>query len=447
MLEEPTLLIVDDEPALLASLEETLTREGYSVLSASNGERALEILRSERINVLLTDLMMPKVDGLDLLKASRKISPETEVVLITAYGTVETAVSAMKEGAYDFVSKPVKRLLLLKTVQRALEKQSLVVENRELRARLDGMERAGAIVGKSPSMRRVLSLVDQVAPSTATVLIRGESGTGKELIARALHDRSSRAEEPFLAVNCAALPETILESELFGYEPGAFTGATKRRAGRFEAADGGSLFLDEIGDLAPQVQVKLLRVLQEGTFERLGASQSVQVDVRVIAATHRDLKALVEEDQFREDLYYRLNVIAVDLPPLRERIDDIPLLADHFLKRYADKNDKPIEGIARRALDLLTAYSWPGNVRELENAIERAVVLAREKTIQAEDLSRDIADRAQERREITFGVGTPLDEVERRMIDATLAFTKGDKKLASQLLGIATRTIYRKLQD
>ena len=447
MVEEPKLLIVDDEPALLASLEETLTREGYRVLSASNGEQALEILRAERINVLLTDLMMPKVDGLDLLKASRKISPETEVVLITAYGTVETAVSAMKDGAYDFVSKPLKRLVLLKTVQRALEKQSLVVENRELRARLDGMERAGSIVGKSAAMRRVLSLVDQVAPSTATVLIRGDSGTGKELIARALHDRSNRAKNPFVAVNCAALPETILESELFGYEPGAFTGATKRRAGRFEAADSGSLFLDEIGDLAPQVQVKLLRVLQEGTFERLGASEPVQVDVRVIAATHRDLKALVEEGQFREDLYYRLNVIAVDLPPLRERADDIPLLADHFLRRYADKNEKPIEGISRAALDLLTAYAWPGNVRELENAIERAVVLARERSIQVEDLSRDIADRAQQRREITFGVGAPLDDVERRMIEATLAFTKGDKKLAAQLLGIATRTIYRKLQD
>ncbi|NOZ84899.1 MAG: sigma-54-dependent Fis family transcriptional regulator [Deltaproteobacteria bacterium] len=441
------LLVVDDEPSVLESIRETLSREGYEVVALGNGEDAIQILRKEEFNLLLTDLMMPKVDGIDLLKACRKLSPETEVVLITAYGTIETAVKAMKEGAYDFVSKPLKRMVLLKTVQRALERQSLVEENKALRARLDEFVRAGDIIGKSTAMRRVLSLVNQVAPSTATVLIQGESGTGKELIATALHDRSKRASGPFMAVNCAALPESILESELFGFEPGAFTGAAKRREGRFEAANKGTLFLDEIADLAPQVQVKLLRVLQNGTFERLGSNDPISVDVRVVAATNADLKLLVEEGRFREDLFYRLNVITIVLPPLRERVEDIPLLANHFLQKYARKNSKPVHGFSPRALELLMAYTWPGNVRELENAMERAVVLCQSDIVHAEDLPQDIADRAQERTEITFGVGTSLKEVERRMIEATLAFTKGDKRLASQLLGIAMRTIYRRLAE
>ena len=315
------------------------------------------------------------------------------------------------------------------------------------RIRMLRFRRRSGMIGKSESFGQIIEMILQIAPTEISVLITGESGTGKELIARALHDRSRRSDGPFLAVNCAALPESILESELFGYEPGAFTGAVKRREGRFEAAHRGTLFLDEISDLAPQVQVKLLRVLQEGSFERLGSNVPIKVDVRMVAATNADLKLLVEEGRFREDLFYRLNVITIDLPPLRERSEDIPLLASHFLERYAQKNHKDVKGFSPRALELLSAYTWPGNVRELENAVERAVVLCRGETIDAEDLPRDIAERAQERSDITFSVGTPLKEVERRMIEATLAFTKGDKRLAAQLLGIATRTIYRRLSE
>ncbi|RMH42848.1 MAG: sigma-54-dependent Fis family transcriptional regulator, partial [Deltaproteobacteria bacterium] len=341
---EHVVLVVDDEPSIVDSLAKIFARENIKVLTARDGETGLELLRKHRVGVLLTDLMMPKVSGLDLLKAAKTLAPETEVILMTAYGTVETAVQAMKEGAYDFVTKPLKRAHVTRTVRNALEKQSLLIENRALRAQL-AEKRRRAIIGTSLAWRRTMDTVMQAAASEATVLLLGESGTGKELLARAIHEHSPRASQPFVAINCAAIPESILEAELFGYEKGAFTGAAQRREGRFEAADGGTLFLDEIGEISRHVQVKLLRVLQEGEIERLGgAGRSRRIDIRLIAATNVDLAAEVREGRFREDLYYRLNVVPVHVPPLRDRRDDIPLLVQHFISVYADKNGKPIRG-------------------------------------------------------------------------------------------------------
>jgi two-component system response regulator HydG len=355
----------------------------------------------------------------------------------------------MREGAYDFITKPLKRAHVVRVVAKALEKQSLLVENRTLKAQLEATRRRPT-VGQSLAMRRTLEIVQQAAPSLATVLLLGESGTGKELLARQIHEASPRAARPFVPVNCAAIPEGILEGELFGYEKGAFTGAVARRDGRFGLADGGTLFLDEIGEIPLSVQVKLLRVLQEGEIERLGG-KAQKIDIRLVAATNKDLRRAVAEGNFREDLYYRLNVIAVNVPPLRNRRDDIPLLVDHFLARFREKNGKAVSGCTRAALDVLTNYDWPGNVRELENAIERAVVLCKAAVIDVDDLPREVGGAPSlatngSSRALTFEIGTPLSEIEMRVIHETLRHTKGDKRLAAQLLGIATRTIYRKLE-
>jgi two-component system, NtrC family, response regulator HydG len=448
------VLIVDDEPAIVESLTKIFRREALNVLSATDGNAGLDLLRKHRVGVLLTDLMMPQTSGMDLLRAAKTIAPETEVVLMTAYGTVETAVDAMKEGAYDFVTKPLKRAHVVRIVRNALEKQSLLVENRSLKAQL-AEKRRRAIIGTSLAWRRTMDIVMQAAPSEATVLLLGESGTGKELLARALHDNSARAKGPFIAVNCAAIPESILEAELFGYEKGAFTGAATARDGRFEAAHGGTLFLDEIGEISRHVQVKLLRVLQEGEIERLGASgKPRRIDVRIVAATNVNLAEEVKAGRFREDLYYRLNVIPVSVPPLRDRRDDISLLAQHFVQVYAEKNGKAISGCSPAAIERLTEYGWPGNVRELENAIERAVVLTRSgHTVIDEDaLPREIREAsvtgggAGSASALTFPIGMPLAEIEMRVIHETLRHTRGDKRLTAKLLGIATRTIYRRLE-
>ncbi|TMB33595.1 MAG: sigma-54-dependent Fis family transcriptional regulator [Deltaproteobacteria bacterium] len=451
--EPATLLLVDDEPANLDSLERIFAREGYRTQRAETGAAALALLRDRPADVVLTDLMMPGMSGQELLRAVRAVAPDAEVVLMTAYGTVEAAVAAMKDGAYDFLTKPLKRHAVLKSVAQALEKRRLVLENKQLRARLAGV--SSPIVGQSPALRATLDIIRQAAPSSATVLLLGESGTGKELFARALHEHSSRAQQPFVPINCAAIPETILESELFGYERGAFTGAVARKEGRIERAQGGTLFLDEIGELSPAVQVKLLRFLQEGEIERLGGTSTVKVDSRVVAATNRDLSAAVQAGKFREDLYYRLNVIQVVLPPLRERVEDIPLLADHFVARYAAKNNKQFSGITPGAMEALEAYAWPGNVRELENAIERAVVLSPGSEIDIDALPQPLLHAARgprgpippalEGRTLSIPLGTTMEEIELRVIRETLRHTKGDKNLAAQLLGIAARTIYRKL--
>jgi two-component system response regulator HydG len=448
---EPLILIVDDERSNLESLSKIFAREGWRVALASSGAEALDALRRDRPSVLVTDLMMPGMSGEALLRAAKAVAPETEVVVMTAYGTVEGAVSAMKEGAYDFITKPVKRHAIVKSVRQALEKASLLAENRALKAQLAGLvaPAAGRLIGGAPAFRAALDALRQAAPTSATVLVSGESGTGKELAARMLHDLSPRAGGPFVPVNCAAIPETILESELFGYERGAFTGAAGRKEGRFERAHGGTLFLDEVGEMSPAVQVKLLRVLQDGVVERLGGTQPVTVDVRLLAASNKDLAGEVKTGRFREDLFYRLNVIAIRLPPLRDRREDVPLLAAAFLRRIAEKHAKAISAFTPAALAALAAHDWPGNVRELEHAIERAVVLCRSGDVDVGDLPEPLRVAAPPLSSgstaIEIAIGTPMEEVERVVIRETLRHTKGDKTLAAQILGIAPRTIYRKL--
>ena len=442
---DTTVLVVEDDRSNLESLERLLSKEGYRVLTAPDARTALDLLRRQRAHIVVTDLMMPGLSGLDLLKAVKAVSAETEVILMTAYGTVETAVEAMRGGAYDFVEKPLKRMQILKSVAKAMEKAALVADIRTLREELSQL-RKREIIGNSPALRQVLEVAAQAAPSMATVLILGESGTGKELLARYVHTRSQRASGAFVAVNCAAIPETILEAELFGHERGAFTGAHNRRLGRFELAAGGTIFLDEIGELSPSVQVKLLRVLQEGEYEPVGG-RTQRADVRVVAATNRDLAAEVTAGRFREDLYYRLNVIAITSPPLRSRPGDVPLLVEHFVHAFGLRNGKGPFTVTPAAMDKLSRYAWPGNVRELENTIERAVVLARSTALDLGDLPKQIVDNDKARSEIVVTIGTPLEEIERTVIRETLRATQGDKRLTAQLLGIATRTIYRKLAE
>jgi two-component system response regulator HydG len=442
---ETTLLLVEDDPSNLESLERLCAKKGYRILTATDARSALDLLRKQRAHIVVTDLMMPGLSGMDLLKGIKAVAPETEVIMMTAYGTVETAVEAMRAGAYDFVEKPLKRLQILKSVSKAMEKAGLVAENRTLREEISQL-RKREIIGTSPALRQVLEITGQAAPSMATVLILGESGTGKELLARFVHARSQRASGPFVGVNCAAIPESILEAELFGYERGAFTGAVQKRDGRFAQANKGTLFLDEIGELAPSVQVKLLRVLQEGEYEPLGG-RTQRADVRVVAATNRDLAAEVAAGRFREDLYYRLNVIAITSPPLRSRPGDVPLLVEHFLRVFGQRNGKGPFTVTAAAMEKLSRYPWPGNVRELENTIERAVVLARNTALDLGDFPKSMVEAEHARQELVIPIGTPLEEIERAVIRETLRVTGGDKRLTAQLLGIATRTIYRKLAE
>jgi two-component system response regulator HydG len=461
MAETATLLVADDDPAVRQSLERTLAREGYTVVLAPDGQAALERLRQGGVDLLLSDLRMPGLTGLELLREVKAAVPNVDVILLTAFGTVEEAVAAMKDGAVDFLTKPFQRAQLIRVIRKALERRELIAQNLALQRRLDDLLAQGNLIGVSPAFRSMMTLVDQVANSSATVLIHGESGTGKELVARAIHDRSPRRSGPFVAVNCAALPETLLESELFGYEKGAFTGAGGRKEGRFELADGGTLFLDEVADLSPVTQPKILRVLQEGEFERLGGTKTLKVDVRIVTASNQDLAVLVKEKRFREDLFYRLNVIAVTAPPLREKREDVAVLAQHFLRVYAAKNNRTLAGFSDDALRCLEGYAWPGNVRELENVVERAVVLARGNTVEVGDLPDKITENAIVLERPASGetagdgggegmlrirVGTPLAEVEQRMLEETLRMTRGNKTLTAKLLGIDPKTVFRKLK-
>jgi two-component system response regulator HydG len=448
MAEAPTLLVADDDPAVRESLERTLKREGYRVVVASDGQAGLAQLRAGGVDLVLADLKMPGLSGLELLKAAKSVAPDVDVIMLTAFGTVEEAVQAMKDGAYDFLTKPFQRAQLIRLIKKALERRALIAENRALQQRLDDLLGQGAVIGTSPAFQRMMMLIEQVAPSSATVLVEGESGVGKELAARAIHERSARRAGPFVAVNCAALPENLLESELFGYEKGAFTGAAGRKEGRFELADGGTLFLDEVADLSPVTQPKILRVLQEGEFERVGGTKTLRVDVRIVTATNQDLAQLVREKRFREDLYYRLNVITITVPPLRERRQDIPLLAHHFLRVYAAKNNRKLDGFSEEALARLEAYAWPGNVRELENAVERAVVLARGSVVEVTDLPASVVEGAPSADWVkAIPVGTSLAEVEQQLLEETLRQTKGNKTLAAKLLGIDPKTVFRKLKQ
>jgi two-component system, NtrC family, response regulator HydG len=438
-----TVLVVDDQQPNRITLERILGREGWEVAHAEDGRKGLDRLREGGVGVIVTDLKMPGMSGLELLKAARALAPDVEVVVMTAYGTVETAVEAMKEGAYDYVTKPLRRSEIVATITKAFEKRQLILENQELREQIRAA-RSHHVIGTSPPLRHLLEEVDQVAPSDASVLLVGESGTGKGLLARVLHERSRRASKRLITVNCAALPESLLESELFGHESGAFTGAKSRKEGRFDLAQGGTLFLDEVTEIPLSVQIKLLRVLQDGEYERVGGTRTLSANVRVVAATNRNVEAEVAAGRFREDLYYRLNVIQLRVPPLRDRRDDISLLAAHFLDRFAEKNHKTVTGFSSEAQEALVGYDWPGNVRELENAVERAVVLCRDERVDLLHLPPPVRQGRGSRKVLAFEVGTTLKEIERQMITETLRYAQGDKALAANLLGITARTIYRR---
>jgi len=439
------ILVVDDEPAQRELVRGFLRKQGFDVAEAGGGREAVARFKQEPFDLVLTDMRMPDLSGLDVLEAVRSMSPETAVMIVTAYGTIETAVSAVKAGAADYLTKPLNLDELLHRIHRVRERHQLVAENRELREALAERHRVEGIIGDSGRMQEVLSLVRRVAPSDATVLIRGESGTGKELIAKALHYASPRASGPLVKVNCAALAEGLLEAELFGHEKGAFTGAVASRKGRFELADSGSIFLDEIGDLPPHLQVKLLRVLQEREFERVGSSRPIKVDVRLLAATHRDLEMLVREGRFRDDLYYRINVVTILLPPLRERREDLPPLIECFVRAFAEKNGKTIRGLTAEAREALLRYDYPGNVRELENLIERAVVLTRDDVIGPEDLPLTLGAPPPETG-ADAGLVAAVEGLERRMIREALAKANGTQTRAAELLGISERVLRYKLR-
>ncbi len=437
----PCVLVVDDEEANRLTLERILVREKLNVIHAPDGRAALEQIREHRPDLVLTDLMMPGLNGMGLLKAAREIDGDLEVILMTAYGTVENAVEAMKFGASDFITKPLRRSEIVRAVHKALEKRSLILENRSLR---DQLSPSTSLIGHAPAMQNILAEARQVADSQASVLITGESGTGKGMLARWMHQHSPRKAEAIVEVNCSALPENLLESELFGYEAGAFTDAKGRKQGRFDLAAKGTLFLDEITELPIGVQAKLLRVLQDGSYERLGGTETLRSDARLITATNQDPDEAVSQGRLRQDLFYRLNVIQLRLPPLRERVSDIPMLTRHFVDRYAVRHGRAVGGVSDDALACLQDWAWPGNVRELENTIERAVVLCRTDTIDQTDLPPTIAQANRAPDRLSFAVGTPLKDVERRMIETTLKKCDGDRNRTAAMLGTTIRTLYRR---
>jgi two-component system, NtrC family, response regulator HydG len=444
-----SILIVDDERNTCDALAVILRREGHAVSSAASGDAALSCLQDFSTDLVLSDVKMPGMDGLSLLSRVKSQHPGLPVVMMSGHSDVTAAVEALKQGAFDYLVKPFGKEDVLRAVQKALAMRAVLVENMALKLQVQNHSARSRVVGGSTAWRRVCAMVDQVAPSRATVLLTGESGTGKELIAGLLHRLSPRAERPFITLNAAALPDTLLEAELFGYEKGAFTGALQRKPGRFELADGGSLFLDEIGEMPMGVQTKLLRVLQEGTFERLGGTRTLRVDVRIITATNKALEQEVAAQRFRADLYYRINVIAIQLPPLRERREDIPLLVAHFLRHYARENNKTITTVHPQALHRLQLYDWPGNVRELENVIERAVVLASGQTIGVSDLPPHLRDKQSlpVYDQIILPGSATLAQIEREAIIQTLKRHVGNRQAAARALDIGVATLYRKLKE
>ena len=441
-----TILVVDDEKNIREGLAEALGIEGYKVLTAADGDEAWNSVEAGGIDLVITDLRMPKLSGGELLRKVAGRYPGLPVIVLTGHGTIEDAVQAMRSGAFDFLTKPVNLDHLALLAKRALETRELARKNSELEDQIEAQRRSSSILGSSGGMRKVLDLVRRVAPTRASVLVTGESGVGKELVADALHNLSPRRDGPLVKVHCAALAESLLESELFGHEKGAFTGAAGRKRGRFELADGGTLFLDEIGEINPTVQIKILRVLQERKFERVGGEETVEIDVRIVAATNRDLAKEVAEGRFREDLYYRLNVVNIDVPPLRERRDDIPLLAMAFLREFAEENRKVVEGFDARARQALYAHSWPGNVRELRNCVESAVVMARGATIGLDDLPPSLRGGGAER-EVRVPAGSSLEEAEAILIRETLLAQGGNKSRTAEILGIGRKTLYQKIEE
>lgn len=440
------ILIVDDEKNIREGLGKALELDGYNVLLAVDGQEGLDIIEREEVDLVIADLRMPRVSGEELLRRVVQSYPTVPVIILTGHGTIETAVQAMRDGAYDFLTKPVNLDRLSLLCKRALSTRELVMQHRQMQEELEQQRRFQNIIGKSSEMQRIFELVKQVAPTKASVLITGESGVGKELIADAIHNASNRKEKPFIRVHCAALSESLLESELFGHEKGAFTGAVARKRGRFELAHTGSIFLDEIGEIEQSVQIKILRVLQEKTFERVGGEETLEVDVRIISATNRDLKEAIDEGRFREDLYYRLNVVNIHIPPLRERKEDIPLLTSAFIKEFAQENDKPVEGIDPKARSALYNYSWPGNIRELRNSIESAVVMCKGNIVTPEDLPPSIT-RESDEDYIRISLGSTLADAEREIIRSTLAAQNGNKSRTAEVLGIGRKTLHRKVDE
>jgi DNA-binding NtrC family response regulator len=444
------ILIIDDEESQLRSLKSFLERRAYTVFTATSGPAGYEIVNTNTIDLVLTDFRMPDWNGFIVLKKIKELNPEIDVVIMTAYASIEEAVESMKAGAYDYLIKPVDLTELENLLGRVREKRLLIAENRQLKEQLRIKFKFEAVISQSGEMEQVLNTAARVAGSKATVLIRGESGTGKELIARAIHFTSPRSNSPFVIVNVAALSETVIESELFGHEKGAFTGAAQQRIGRFEQAHTGTLFIDEIGDIPLTIQVKLLRALQFGQIERLGSNSPVEVDVRILAATHRNLEQMIQDGKFREDLYYRINVVTIQIPPLNQRKTDIPILVDHFIKKYAGQNNKPVEGISREAMDRILKYNFPGNVRELENMIEHAVVLCRESHITGQDLpvalnlysEKSIIDPIH----LEEGYKQKMQAFETAMIQEALQRSNGNQSNAAKFLGISERHLRSRLE-
>jgi len=445
-----TILVVDDEKNYLVVLEALLEDEGYEVLAASSGQAALEIIRSRHVDTVLTDIKMPGMSGIELLEEVKSFDPDLPVILMTAFAEVDQAVSAMKRGALDHIQKPFDNREIKRAVERGVERRSLIRNIRFLETELGTVW--GNMVGKSRPMERVFSLMKRVADTPTTVLISGESGTGKELIAHGLHNASSRREAPFVSINCAAVPETLLESELFGYDKGAFTGATQMKEGKFEFADGGTLFLDEIGEMPLGLQVKLLRVLQEQEFQRVGGNKDIKVDVRIIAATNKDLREEVDHRRFREDLYFRLNVVHIEAPPLRERLDDVPPLVAHFVEKFGKKLGRSIRDVAPDVMTAFCRYPWPGNVRELENVIERALVLCKGNSITVDDLPLELRQSSHTEKEHDLaipwdkGLAGALDSIEERMICEALKNSGNVQAKAAKILGISRSNLQYKMK-
>jgi DNA-binding NtrC family response regulator len=447
------IMVIDDEPLMRMTIQDALVAEGYKVITAETGGNGLTLLRENQTDMVITDLRLPDMDGIQMLREVKTVSPETPVILITAYGSIDSAVTAMKEGASDYLTKPFSMDELLLIIRRILRIRELEEENLSLRKKVEERYGLEGLVGKSPQMLKIYDLIETVSQTDTTVLVYGESGTGKEMVANAIHLQSPRKKGPFVKVNCAALPETLLETELFGHEKGAFTGALKQRKGRFEMADTGTLFLDEIGDISPAVQVKLLRVLQEREFERVGGNETLSVDVRLICATQKDLKEEIRKGAFREDLYYRLNVVPVILPPLRERREDVLLLADHFIDKFSKKMGKEIVGLSEDAKTLLLRYPFPGNIRELENLLERAIALIKGKIIQAEDLPDEVCGQSTSIQDVCQRIrgSKPLASAtklfEKEYIQSVLEKTQGKKGQAADTLGISRKTLWEKIKE
>ena len=438
------LLIVDDEKNIREGLAASLDMDGYETVCAAGGEEAWDLFGRGDIDLVITDLRMPGMDGEELMRRILAENPGFPVVILTGHGTVENAVNAMRDGAWDFLTKPVNLDRLSLLVKRALDNRELVIRHREMEADLERNRLSRDMIGKSPVMRKVLDTIGRAAPTKASILITGESGVGKELVADAIHELSPRKGKPLVKVNCAALSANLLESELFGHEKGAFTGAVSRRRGRFELANEGTLFLDEIGEIDQSIQIKLLRVLQEREFERVGGEETIETDVRVVAATNKDLKAEIEKGNFREDLYFRLNVVSIDVPPLRDRKEDIPIMAASFLREFAGENDKDIDGINEKAYARLCSYGWPGNIRELRNCMESAVVMCRKKLITEEDLPPALQSGGDDGW-VRVPVNSSLEEAEKLIIRAAITFHKGNKSKAAETLGIGRKTLHRKI--